>query len=869
MPRMVQAHLEPGAVVDSRYEVVRPLATGGLGSVFEARDRVFQRPVALKALRFESPAAIDAFRREFSLLTSCAHPRLARAFDFGRTTFAGAPLTYSTTELVVGTTLRDHARGRRLELVLPALADALDALAWLHAAGIVHGDVKPDNVLVREDGSGVLIDLSAARRGGAGSEELSGTVRYLAPEVLSGGAPTARSDLFALGRTLDDLLALAEGSASEAIRRLTARLGAGRPADRPGVEEVLELLAHEGVARSRAAVVAGGPAELLGRDGEVRAFEDTLAAALRGDPGPRAVMVSGPAGIGKSRLMRELVWRAQLQASVFEGAPQQGETARHVVERALGRGPVGESVLDLLAARDELARSATTRVLALDGIDLLSAADRALLEALVRATQPTDSVIWLLAGPDAFDAAVARLDLALGPLDAASTRAWSAPFVTAARPQDILRVTGGHPGTLRDLCADLARGVVSETDLDRFADSAAARTRQLVARLPEQEARLLATMALAGRVGSLDAPRSALDTLEAAGLARLDGRDFRLARPTHARELLGALSPGTVRDVARQLAGSIEDRAERARYLVHAGEHDEAGASCATRRRASSCRHRPAARGGRGGLGEAQRRGAGLPGRGERGGERPPDARSPRWPARCAPGPSQRWPRTSATARRAATTSSARSTEPWPSWLARNRAAPLPACRRCACCGWADTRRRRALQKQRSLHPSCRRPSPPSSPRRSGWRPDIWARPIARCRVWPAPWRTASAPACRAGASGRRAITRCTPTAPATSPWRPEDSRRRCRSPRGPATATCWPRGRSTWARRAISSVTGARPCAATSVGCGRRWPSPRSAPRRRSASTSPRSTPTSACSSAPRWRSSPCGMPERRPMER
>jgi transcriptional regulator with GAF, ATPase, and Fis domain len=575
MHRPVQVQLVPGSVVDSRYEVVRALATGGLGSVFEARDRVFQRPVALKALRLESAAAVEAFRREFSLLTSCAHPRLARAFDFGSTTLGETPLRYATTELVRGTTLAAHARGRRFAETMPALADALDALGWLHAAGIVHGDVKPDNVLVREDGSGVLIDLSAAQRLAHRPGEISGTLRYLAPEVLAGAPPSPRSDLFALGRALEDLFALAHVVAP-AVRKLAARLTSEQPADRPGVEEVLELLAHEGVARARATVVHAEPAEMLGRGDEVRAFAAALDAALRGVPGPRAVIVSGPTGIGKSRLMRELVWRAQLEAAVFEGAPQQGESAREVVERALDRGPLGKGPLELLAARDELARSPTVRVVALDGIDHLDGGDRALLEALVRATQATDSVLWLLAGCEPLAASPAQLDLALRPLDAASTLAWTAPFVTAARPADIVRLTGGHPGTLRGLCSDLARGVVGEADLDRFVDGAADRTRALVAGLSEEEGRALAAMALADRVGIADAPRAALESLEAAGLAKLDGRDYRLARPTHARELLAAIVPATVRQVASELAGGAGDASQRARFLAHAGEHGPA-----------------------------------------------------------------------------------------------------------------------------------------------------------------------------------------------------------------------------------------------------------------------------------------------------
>ncbi|MGK4006876.1 sigma 54-interacting transcriptional regulator [Sorangium sp. So ce1036] len=607
---MVQHGIAPGAEVDGRYHVVRPLGRGGLGAVFEARDRLFDRDVALKALRLDAAGAIEAFRREFSLLTGCAHPRLCRAYDFARTTHGGAPLTYTTAELIRGRTLAEHARGRSFRATLPVLLDALDALGWLHGAGIVHGDVKPENVLVRDDGSGVLIDLSAARRvrgapASAEAGDLSGTARFLAPELREGAPPSARSDLFAVGRTLEALFPLLAGAPPAAAQRLAERLTAPAPASRPScVDEVLEALSAFGLPR-RAPAVVSEPGEIVGREREVQAFGAALEALLRGERGPRAVVITGEEGIGKSRLFRELTWRAQLRAPVFEGAPRGADPLRALLGRALGRGALAAGAFALLDARGELARprgalgdEARPRVLALDDAGRLGARDRALLEALVRATEPTDAILWLIASAEPLDVAgEAVVALPLEPLGEVAVRVWTAPLATAARASDLLRASGGRPRALKELCTALAQRRVSEAELDRFERTTGAPEllRRRVAALGRDEARALAALAVADRLSPGDAAalgvaRPALEALEAAGLARLDAEGFRLGQPGQARALLAALDPGVVRAIARAVAdrpgGADEARlapalrseraADRARALALAGDAEAA-----------------------------------------------------------------------------------------------------------------------------------------------------------------------------------------------------------------------------------------------------------------------------------------------------
>src|SRR5690606_16614191 len=145
----------------------------------------------------------EAFRREFSLLASAPHAHLARPYDFVRTRTG---LCFYTSDLIDGVPLDAFADGVAFESLATALADALEALAWLHQAGVRHGDFKPANVLVDRDGRGTLLDLSAAQAIGERAAHVSGTPGFIAPETLDEGRADARSDLFAVGRTLELLL---------------------------------------------------------------------------------------------------------------------------------------------------------------------------------------------------------------------------------------------------------------------------------------------------------------------------------------------------------------------------------------------------------------------------------------------------------------------------------------------------------------------------------------------------------------------------------------------------------------------------------------------------------------------------------------
>ncbi|HET9423497.1 MAG TPA: serine/threonine-protein kinase [Nocardioides sp.] len=195
-----------------RYRLDSRIATGGMGEVWRATDTVLNREVAVKVLKHEyadDPTFRSRFETEARHAAALHHPGVAGVYDFGEATAtdgSGQPRPYLVMELVEGQPLsRLIADGRDLDrsAVRDLLAQAGDALAAAHAAGIVHRDVKPANLMVTPDGKIKITDFGIARAGdGAGITQtgtVMGTAQYLSPEQARGELATPASDVYALG----------------------------------------------------------------------------------------------------------------------------------------------------------------------------------------------------------------------------------------------------------------------------------------------------------------------------------------------------------------------------------------------------------------------------------------------------------------------------------------------------------------------------------------------------------------------------------------------------------------------------------------------------------------------------------------------
>ncbi|HEX4407064.1 MAG TPA: serine/threonine-protein kinase, partial [Polyangia bacterium] len=220
--RRVSAAIAPGDVLAGRYEVHQLIGRGGAGEVFKATDRELGERVALKALRSEL-AADHRWRRrlvrELRVARAIRHPNVCRVFELGAD--GGRP--FITMELATGGTLRDVLLSRAAtdadSWTMPdpsrdagwpgRLADAravCAGLASLHAVGITHRDVTPQNVLRMDDGRLVLSDFGLALAGRETTTFQGGTPAYMAPEVLAGANADQRADVWQLGLLLHHLL---------------------------------------------------------------------------------------------------------------------------------------------------------------------------------------------------------------------------------------------------------------------------------------------------------------------------------------------------------------------------------------------------------------------------------------------------------------------------------------------------------------------------------------------------------------------------------------------------------------------------------------------------------------------------------------
>jgi TolB-like protein len=288
-----------------RWQPIRELGRGGMAIVYLARDRKHDRDVALKVLRPVLAAALGAerFLREIQIAAQLNHPHILPLFDSGRVDTATGPLLYYVMPYVAGESLRDRLDrhgslpiGEAVEIARQVAA----ALDYAHQRGVIHRDVKPENILLAEGqavvsdfGIARAIDASATETGGGLTETgiALGTPRYMSPEQITGEAVTGASDVYSLGCVLFEMLAGAP------------------PFDGPTPHAVWGK--H---------TVEPAPSPRIRRPEVPRVVEDTVLTALAKEPGERfatagamgaALTGQGPTG-GSARRRRRAAMAAGL-----------------------------------------------------------------------------------------------------------------------------------------------------------------------------------------------------------------------------------------------------------------------------------------------------------------------------------------------------------------------------------------------------------------------------------------------------------------------------------------------------------------------------------------------------------------------------
>jgi transcriptional regulator with GAF, ATPase, and Fis domain len=552
---------------EARYELQGTLGEG----VFLVRDRyaVDEREVVLKELGAVVGRTREELAREFRTLVGLRHPGIVRVLDFG----AGpGGATWLTFERAPGETLERVLPGARPEVVRVLLGQAADALAWAHRHGVLHGDLKPANVLgsLEPVPRLVLIDFGLARAVAGEERVAGGTPGWVAPELAAGGRPTVASDLYGLGAAfwgascgeapavVPAARAAQRARVAEAVAPLLEALLDTDPARRPvDAEAVLRRLGVRPTAGTAAPPFVGRRADL-----------DLLCRRSAG-----AILLRGPLGSGRTRLLAEARWRLQLE---------------------------GRPVYDLERGPDPATEEATTggeapAVLA-DDIDRLPRDRQVLLARRVVQWVRDRRAGVLLAAEEAeaiarLSAAVPGLELLeLGPLD----RVAVAALVTAsvgradeALAERLFERSGGVPL----FAVDLLRGLGSCTEAGEadpacvaLSAEAAAAVRERLAALPPGARELAGLLAALGRAAPADELRAlggeladdAFAALARAGLAVERAGRWALAVPAAAAAILGPAAAAAHGRLAERLARAGAEASEVDRQRAAAGDPDAA-----------------------------------------------------------------------------------------------------------------------------------------------------------------------------------------------------------------------------------------------------------------------------------------------------
>jgi hypothetical protein len=238
----------PSAI--GRYQILDVIGSGAMGTVYQARDPAIGRDVAIKVVRIdadsaqERAASIARFRQEVQTAGRCSHPAIVAIYDF--LDESGDPAIVM--ELVEGSTLRRILRdpATRAASLLPDVPlQVLDGLGYAHGQGIIHRDIKPANILVTLSGEAKIADFGIARltSNSAASHatlvgEMLGTPSYMAPEQLTNDRVDNRTDLFAVGAILYEMLAGKAPFAGQALSETILRLASADAADMAPIEAV-------------------------------------------------------------------------------------------------------------------------------------------------------------------------------------------------------------------------------------------------------------------------------------------------------------------------------------------------------------------------------------------------------------------------------------------------------------------------------------------------------------------------------------------------------------------------------------------------------------------------------------------------------
>jgi serine/threonine-protein kinase PknK len=442
-----------GLALPSRYESLSPLGKGGGGEVWAVRDRISGRTVALKTLGEKATEReVQALVREAVALSGLEGLGAPRVLRFGRLPKTGLP--FMIRELVEGRSLLDLIdEGAPPGRCLEAIALTADQLTVLHRASLLHGDVKPANIIVGKDGAATLVDLGLAapwKDGGARPEGL--TPRYAAPELFTGAPLSVRAEIFALGATLDEVLERLGSQLSDkerrALSKVAGRATADEPSDRfPSADELAMELRRAGKLPARERLPGPDASwPIVGIDGvacDVMARIEALGAG-------QVLLLEGPKGSGRSALLRRAAWSLGIAGRAIAW-----------VDAAATGDPKGALGIEMSSLDPK------TIIVMLDDAERL---DESALAAVEDVRARGARIVLTAARPP--NLSVEPLRFAVPPLEASAARDLvrrAIPSLSDAVLGEVIARAEGRPGRLRSMVRRLeGHTVVSSADLGRI-----------------------------------------------------------------------------------------------------------------------------------------------------------------------------------------------------------------------------------------------------------------------------------------------------------------------------------------------------------------------------------------------------------------
>lgn len=630
-----------------RYVPVRRLGEGGQGAVHLVEDRYLGgRRLAFKILHPKADKAWrDLFRHEFEVLAGLKHPRLSEVHDFGA---AADGRVFFTRDYLPGEDLKTAARGMGVSEVISLFAEVCRALRPLHDRGLIHGDLKPGNIICSPDNIARLIDFSFVR-GGDEDAGRRGTVPYMAPEIIEKKRSDARADLYSLGATMFEVISGElpfEGPVSEIVQ---GHLGAERPVPEPKrlvvlpqdaepvrllqgiIGRLLSLNPDErfpnvveleaALAGASSLKVSAEPpqdfpvlSDSLGRDKERAAVQDAVRARLTpSDLSPLAVL-EGPLGTGKSALLRNVKWRAQLAsipvietrgagllrpvADIIEQAisyleedsPEQRDAEQLLItlsgpERTFAHLDViaksAAEILIRIARRAEL-------VVIFGGLEQASFETLTVLRGIIAAAEHNDPIAVIASAEDSFawrDYLVSGESIAMSPLTVEQVSHTARCFLGRADEEAAKRIwahTGGNPLFVTALLTDLCASAEGAARLERLGPPKQFETywQERLSLLTAGERAVVEASAVLGRPASLkELARVAaleehvtereLSTLALGRWIRQSSSGWTLAAASLDSAIRAAAPPSRLKAMHRRAADLDTDEAEK---LYHAAE---------------------------------------------------------------------------------------------------------------------------------------------------------------------------------------------------------------------------------------------------------------------------------------------------------